>query len=76
MTDNEKAKANAKRVSQCLERNYKQYKINVRKEQFYVWSKYAESKGLSVYAMIKEAIEKSIAADNFTPDVPYEESEK
>ena len=76
MTENEKVEANKKRVSECLARNYKQYKLNIRKEEFYIWTKYAESKGISVYAMVKQAVEAAIEKDGFTPDIPYEDSIK
>ena len=53
---------------------YHQYKINVRKEKFYIWSEYAKSKGLSMYALIQQVMDDTIAADGFTPEIPYEET--
>ena len=50
------------------------YGMNVRKETFYVWSEYAKSKGVSLYALFHELMNDAIAADGFVPEIPWEET--
>ena len=50
------------------------YGMNVRNETFYVWSEYAKSKGVSLYALFHELMNEAIAADGFVPEIPYEET--
>lgn len=64
----------SQQTQKYLKLKYHQYKINVRKEKFYVWSEYAKSKGLSMYALIQQIMDEAIAADGFVPEIPYEET--
>ena len=64
----------SQQTQKYLKLRYHQYKINVRKEKFYIWSEYAKSKGLSMYALIQQVMDDTIAADGFTPEIPYEET--
>lgn len=74
-TEEEIKKRKNQSTQKTIQNHYKQYKINVRKEEFYIWTKYAESKGISVYAMVKQAVEAAVEKDGFTPDIPYSEIE-
>lgn len=64
----------SQQTQKYLKLRYHQYKINVRKEKFYVWSEYAKSKGLSMYALIQQVMDEKIAAEGFVPEIPYEET--
>ena len=64
----------SQQTQKYLKLRYHQYKINVRKEKFYVWSEYAKSKGLSMYALIQQVMDEKIAADGFVPEIPWEET--
>ena len=50
------------------------YGMNVRNETFYVWSEYAKSKGVSLYALFHELMNDAIEAEGFVPEIPYEET--
>ena len=56
----------------CLENNYHKLGVNVRKEKYEVWKQYAESKGLSMYALVNQLFDEAIEKDGF---VPSEKSE-
>ena len=64
----------SQQTQKYLKLRYHQYKINVRKEKFYIWSEYAKSKGLSMYALIQQVMDDAIAADGFVPEIPWEET--
>ena len=65
MDDIQKQKA-AARAKKCLEKNYKHVACNIRNEEYPVWQQYAESKNLSVRAMIIEAVHRAMTEDGFT----------
>lgn len=75
-TDEEMKYRRSQNTQKTLANNYKQLRVNVKKPVYYVWNEYAKSKGMSLFAMVHKFFEDAIAADNFTPDVPYDESEK
>lgn len=75
-TDDEARIRKNQSTQKTIQNYYKQYKLNIRKEEFYIWTKYADSKGISVYAMVKQAVEAAVEKDGFTPDIPYEDSIK
>lgn len=73
----EEAKERKKQSNkESLARNYKQFRVNVRKENYYLWSEYAKSKGTSLHAMLHQFFSEAIEKDGFTPDIPYEDSIK
>lgn len=57
----------------CLDANYKQYKINVRKEKFAVWEQYAASQGKSMRALLIEIMDREIEKSGFVPEKPKSE---
>lgn len=52
------------------------YGMNVRNETFYVWSEYAKSKGVSLYALFHELMNDAIEAEGFVPEISYEDFQK
>lgn len=65
----------AARAKKCLQNNYKRAGINIRNEVYEEWQRYAESKGLSMRALIIESVEKAMKADGFDPS-PEKEQKK
>ena len=63
----------ADRAKKCLQNNYKRASINVRNEQYAVWQEYAESKGLSIRALIIESVERAMKEDGFVMPEKVEE---
>ena len=59
-----------------LTKNYKPIRVNVKRENAYIWEQYAKSKGVSMYAMVHKLFAEAIEKDHFTPDIPYEDSIK
>lgn len=53
------------RANKCLTENYQKLRVNVRKEKLDQWKAYAESKGMSMYALVHEMFEKAMIADGF-----------
>lgn len=68
--DNQKKsqEKSTKRAQKCLSTSYKKVGVNVKVEKYEIWKKYADSKGLSMYAMITELIDTAIKNDGFVPE--------
>ena len=76
LNDAEAKKRKNQSNMKSLANNYKQLRVNVKKETYYSWEQYAKTKGMSMYAMIHQFFSEAIEADRFTPDIPYEDSIK
>jgi len=68
MNENEKSSSR-----KSLDKNYKALRVNVRKEKYEVWREYADSKGLSLYALVNQLFENAIEADGCVPSKKPEE---
>lgn len=53
------------RAQKCLNEKYKALRVNVKSEKMDQWKAYAESKGMSMYALVHEMFEKAMIADGF-----------
>ena len=63
------------RTRKCLETNYKKLSVNVKSDKYEIWKKYAESKGLSMYALVNELFENAMKNDGFiSEEIPEENS--
>lgn len=61
------SKSNSESVKKCLKENYSQLRITVRKEKLEIWKQYAESKGISITALVNQFFEQGIEKDGFIP---------
>ena len=65
MLDEIQKKKSSARARKCLQNNYKKITANIRNELFEDWQKYAESKGLSIRALLIESVERAMKEDGF-----------
>lgn len=65
--------AKTESAKKCLKENYGQLRITVRKEKLEVWKQYAESKGISITALVNQFFEQGIEKDGFIPEKPTSE---
>lgn len=61
-------KTSTKTAKKCLENNYKHLGVNVKLEKYELWKKYAEFKGMSMYALVNELFDNAIKNDGFVPE--------
>lgn len=66
-------KTSTQQARKSLENNYRKLGVNVRKEKYEIWKQYAESKGLSMYALVNQLFEEAIERDGFIPEAPKTE---
>lgn len=64
------------RAQKCLDENYKKLRVNVKSERLEQWKAYAESKGMSMYALVHEMFEKAMIADGFKTADPEAKTEE
>lgn len=57
-----------KGMSKTLANNYRKLNVNVKKDRYDIWKQYAESKGLSLYALVNQLFEEAIEKDGFVPE--------
>ena len=71
-----KSSRNTKYVRKCLDANYKKLSVNVKVDTMDEWKAYAESKGMSMYALVHEMFEKAMIADGFKTADPESKPEE
>ena len=64
------------RAQKCLNEKYKALRVNVKSEKMDQWKAYAESKGMSMYALVHEMFEKAMIADGFKAADPEAKTEE
>lgn len=68
-------KTSTKTARKCLDATYKHLGVNVKSDKYEIWKKYAESKGLSMYALVNELFENAMKNDGFiSEEIPEENS--
>lgn len=76
MSENKEKITSTSRAQKCLDENYKKLRVNVRSEKLEQWKAYAESKGMSMYALVHKLFEDAMLADGFKiadPEIKNEE---
>lgn len=67
------ADTNSKGMSKTLANNYRKLNVNVKKDKYEIWKQYAESKNLSLYALVNQLFDEAIEKDGFIPEKPTSE---
>lgn len=61
-------------MNKNLAENYRKLNVNVKKSTYAIWKEYADSKGMSMYALVHQLFTEAMKKDGFSFEEESEEN--